>query len=70
MLVAYGTEEDPCGYGYGSKTGGHELTGNFFDDSGFAYRCPSDEATLLVWVAEDSVFLAGWIVRPALEEGT
>jgi hypothetical protein len=70
LLVAYGTEEDPCGYGYGSKTGGHDLTGNFYDDSGFAYRCPSDEATLLVWVAEDAVFLAGWIVRPALEEGT
>lgn len=71
LLAAYGTDpEDPCGYGDGHKADGDDLSGNFFDDSGFPFRAPECRVWVAIYVPEDSVQLAGWMFRWQVDEGT
>jgi hypothetical protein len=71
LLAAYGVDpEDPCGYGDGHKGDGDDLTGNFFDDSGFPFRSDDCKAYVGIWVPVDALQLAGWVFRWQLDEGT
>jgi hypothetical protein len=72
FLVAFGTFEEPCGYGSDLKTDDAPLTGRFIDDAGVTYDCENYTARVCVYVREGAAgakLLGGRIAWPVLEGG-
>ena len=71
ILYSAGTNDEPCGYGAGSKSNGATLTGLHVDDAGFSYRCGPDHLLdVLIWVGvEGATLLGGRVMWNQLEAG-
>lgn len=73
LLVSFGTDEEPCGYGEDLKSDGATLTGVLDEDAGFRYASETrGRLYVAVWVKEDAegaTIPAGRIMWPQLEAG-
>jgi hypothetical protein len=72
FIVAFGTRDEPCGYGTDLKSDAAALTGRFVDDGGVHYDIDGHVAYVMVWVgegADDAKLRGGRVAWPVLEGG-